>query len=114
MKQTIPTQISVTPQAAQKAAEFQRADPAHSGKSLRIAIEKGGCSSYQYKFTFDDRRGADTIVPGDGVDFIVDGETLSMLKGSTLDFQESFSGSGFIVTNPNAKSACGCGQSFQV
>ncbi len=90
------------------------ADPSHKGKFLRIYIEKGGCSSYQYGFKFDEKKDSDTQCDFGEVKLIVDAESASMLKGSQIDYKEEFSGSGFSVTNPNAKDPCGCGQSFQI
>jgi len=82
---------------------------------FRIAVNGGGCSGYQYEFTFDDTRTEDDIlVERDGARLLVDQVSLDFLGGSEVDFVEGLMGSHFEIKNPNAKSSCGCGTSFSV
>ena len=85
------------------------------GKSLRVAVEGGGCSGFQYGFKFDD----DQAFDDDVIDFgsfqvLIDSLSYPYLFGSTLDFVEDLSGAKFVINNPNAKTTCGCGESFSI
>ncbi len=104
--------ITLTQGAVKKVKEFYAGDPSLQGKPLRVFVEKGGCSSYQYGFAFDEKREGDTELALDGLNVIVDGQSADLLKGSVIDYKEDFSGSGFSIVNPNAKGSCGCGKSF--
>ena len=80
-------------------------------------MEGGGCSGFQYKFSLDDlpADGDDVIVQRDGMRVVVDPSSLSLIKGSTIDFKQELIRSAFsVVANPNSESACGCGSSFAV
>lgn len=80
---------------------------------LRVYISGGGCSGFQYGFTFDDEQADDDLaVSRDGVTLVVDPLSLQYLTGAEIDYTESFSGSQFVIRNPNAKTTCGCGSSF--
>lgn len=82
---------------------------------LRIYITGGGCSGFQYGFTFDEKKQADDFqVERDGVTLVVDPMSLQYLVGSIVDYEDSLQGSRFYVKNPNADSTCGCGSSFSV
>ena len=82
---------------------------------LRLSVEGGGCSGFQYKFGLaDEAEGGDLVVERDGVRLVVDAVSLDLLTGSEVDYVESLGGSAFKVTNPNAASGCGCGSSFAV
>ena len=82
---------------------------------LRLSVEGGGCSGFQYKFGLADApEGEDLVVERDGVQLVVDAVSLDLLTGSEVDYVESLGGSAFKVTNPNAASGCGCGSSFAV
>lgn len=82
---------------------------------LRLAVEGGGCSGFQYKFDMADAAGADdSVSETDGVKLIVDSMSLELVAGCTVDFVESLGGSAFRVENPNAASGCGCGSSFAI
>ena len=83
---------------------------------VRLEVLGGGCSGYQYKFGFDDKRDAaeDIVIERDGAKLVVDTTSLGFLAGSEVDYGESLMESGFKVTNPNASSSCGCGASFAV
>src|SRR6516164_4984757 len=82
---------------------------------LRIAVSGGGCSGFQYGFSFDDQRNEDDFVfERDGVAIIVDDVSLGLLNGAEVDFVEDLMGASFQVRNPNAASSCGCGNSFSI
>lgn len=82
---------------------------------LRIAVSGGGCSGFQYGFTFDDQRHEDDFVfERDGVAVVVDDVSLGLLEGAEVDFVEDLMGASFQIHNPNAASSCGCGNSFSI
>ena len=85
-----------------------------TGYDLRVFIQGGGCSGFQYGMALDNRvLENDTIVEAHGVRVLVDEMSLNYLKGATVDYVDEIMGSGFKITNPNAVSTCGCGQSFR-
>lgn len=80
---------------------------------LRVFITGGGCSGFQYGFSFDEIVGEDDLViTKDGVSFLIDSMSLQYLMGAEIDYIDSFEGSQFTIKNPNAKTTCGCGSSF--
>jgi iron-sulfur cluster assembly accessory protein len=82
---------------------------------LRVAVEGGGCSGFQYQFDLVDRAEDDDLkIERDGVAALVDVVSLALLKGSEIDFVDELAGAEFRVKNPNAKSSCGCGVSFSI
>ena len=82
---------------------------------LRLAVEGGGCSGFQYRFELADAAEAeDLIVAGPGAELIVDPVSLDLIRGATVDFVENLGGAAFKVANPNAASGCGCGSSFSI
>ena len=83
---------------------------------LRLSVEGGGCSGFQYRYGLADAVDADDdlIVETDGVQLVVDSVSLDLVRGSAVDFVESLGGKMFQITNPNAASGCGCGSSFSV
>ena len=82
---------------------------------LRVFITGGGCSGFQYGFTFDeDMEEDDTVVIRDGVKLVVDPMSVQYLEGAEVDYTEGLEGSRFIINNPNATTTCGCGSSFSV
>ena len=82
---------------------------------LRISVDGGGCSGFQYGFAFDENVGDDdTIVEKNGATMLVDVTSMQYLNGSEVDYLEGLEGARFVVNNPNAKSTCGCGSSFSV
>jgi iron-sulfur cluster assembly accessory protein len=102
---------------SQSAAERIRAIGEREGKPvmLRIAVEGGGCSGFQYQFDLVDRAEADDLkVERDGSTALVDIVSLALLTGSEIDFVDELAGAEFRVRNPNAKSSCGCGVSFSI
>ena len=82
-------------------------------KGLRVAISRGGCSGLQYEMALGEPQPGDTIVQRDGARFFLDGESAQLLRGSTLDYHDALTGSGFQILNPNAARTCGCGSSFE-
>jgi iron-sulfur cluster insertion protein len=82
---------------------------------LRVYISGGGCSGFQYGFTFDENRAEDDLaVNKDGVTLVVDPLSLQYLMGAEIDYAENLQGARFVIRNPNAKTTCGCGSSFTV
>ncbi len=82
-------------------------------KGLRVQIAKGGCSGLQYEMLLDGKKDGDAVVERDGMEFFVDPESAPILKGSTLDYHDGLTGTGFRIVNPNATRTCGCGTSFE-
>jgi len=81
--------------------------------NLRVFVSGGGCSGFQYGFTFDDQiKENDTVVESCGVKLLVDQMSMDLLKGAEIDYQTSIQGESFVIRNPNASSTCGCGKSF--
>ena len=104
--------VTLTEKAVEKVRFYAGEMPEAQGKSLRIFVQGGGCSGFQYGFTFDDRQDGDTVVEADGINVLVDPMSAPYLSGATVDFVEDLRGSGFVVENPNAVRSCGCGHSF--
>ena len=89
--------------------------PANRSKYFRVYVTGGGCSGFQYGFKFDESpERDDDVVNFDGFTLLLDSLSYPYLYGSTLDYVEDLSGSRFLVTNPNAKTTCGCGESFTI
>ncbi len=85
------------------------------GLRLRVYVMGGGCSGFQYGFTFDEEHGeGDTVVENDGVELVIDPMSFQYLAGAEVDYKEDLQGSRFIISNPNAATTCGCGSSFSV
>jgi len=82
---------------------------------LRVSVDGGGCSGFQYSFAFDENiNDDDTVIEKDGVTMLVDVTSMQYLNGSEVDYLEGLEGARFVVNNPNATSTCGCGSSFSV
>ncbi len=105
--------LSLTDAAVAKVKYFAGTMPDSQGKPLRIFVQGGGCSGFQYGFTFDDRKEGDTVIETGGIEVVVDPQSAQYLKDAKVDYVEDFRGAGFSVTNPNATGGCGCGKSFQ-
>jgi len=91
------------------------ADGEFAGMMLRVAVSGGGCSGFQYGFSFDDtRNGDDRVIERDGVAVLIDEMSWDFLAGGEVDYVEELIGSYFTVRNPNAASTCGCGTSFSI
>ncbi len=102
---------NVTDRAFERLAEI---GAANQGQALRIAVEGGGCSGFQYDIALDEPRADDLVLCGNGQKVVVDKLSLSFLENATIDFAEELIGARFIVVNPNASSSCGCGTSFSM
>jgi iron-sulfur cluster assembly accessory protein len=103
--------ITLTSRAAHQIRSMQTAQNAAS-KRLRVLVESGGCSGFQYGMSFDERKDGDTETESEGVPILLDAASLAYLNGSTIDFDDGLHGKGFEIKNPNAQSTCGCGKSF--
>jgi iron-sulfur cluster assembly accessory protein len=106
--------ITVTQNAARQLRALLDAQKQSTGKGLRVQITKGGCSGLHYEMTLDEKKTGDEVVERDGVEFFIDNESASYLRGATLDFCDGLTGTGFQIVNPNASRTCGCGTSFEV
>jgi iron-sulfur cluster assembly protein/iron-sulfur cluster insertion protein len=103
--------ITLTPRAADRVRAMQ-AELAAPGKRLRVFVESGGCSGFQYGMSFDEKKDGDTELVSEGVPVLLDATSLAYLDGSAIDFDDGLHGKGFEIKNPNAQSTCGCGKSF--
>ena len=103
--------ITLTPRAAKQVKAMQ-AELNAPGKRLRVLVESGGCSGFQYGMSFDETKPEDAQLESEGVAVIVDPTSLAYLQGSSIDFDDGLHGKGFEIRNPNAQSTCGCGKSF--
>jgi len=115
IEQSESTVVTLTERAASKVGVLMAEEPAGEAEVLRIAIQGGGCSGFEYALGFD--RGAqsgDLELEFHGVRVVVDPFSAPYLQGSTIDFLEGLQESGFKIDNPNAVGSCGCGHSFQV
>lgn len=105
--------FSVTPAASARIAKLLADEPA--GSRLRVAVEGGGCSGFQYHFTFDAAQQADDIVVGMAdAPVVVDEVSLQFIEGASLDYVATLGAAAFEIKNPLAKASCGCGNSFSV
>lgn len=105
--------MTLSPSAAARVAVIA----AKQGKPaiLRLSVEGGGCSGFQYKFALADAPdGDDLVIERDGVTLVVDSVSLDLVAGSVVDYVESLGGAAFKVENPNASAGCGCGSSFAI
>ena len=110
----VPSPINLTDRAVSKVKELIGGE-GNPDLHLRVFVTGGGCSGFQYGFSFDDEHQEDdTEVLTDGVKIVIDGLSYQYLVGSTVDYSESLTGSQFVVENPNASSTCGCGASFSL
>lgn len=106
--------VTISDSAARRVRALAEAEGA-AGLMLRVAVGGGGCSGFQYAFSFDDSAAAeDMVFQRDGVKVVIDETSLEFLGGSEIDYVEELVGSYFTVRNPNAASTCGCGVSFAV
>ena len=106
--------IQMSVRAADKVSELIE-DEGNDGLKLRVFVTGGGCSGFSYGFTFDDDVAQDDkVVQRSGVTMVVDPMSYQYLVGAEVDFREDLQGSQFVVTNPNASSTCGCGNSFAI
>lgn len=110
----MPTPVKFTEQAAAKVSGLI-ADEGNPELKLRVYISGGGCSGFQYGFTFDEEQAEDdTSVERDGVTLLIDPMSFQYLVGAKIDYLEDLQGARFVIENPNATTTCGCGSSFSV
>ena len=102
---------TVTPRAFERLAEI---GAANDGQALRIAVEGGGCSGFQYEIALDAPKDDDLVLEGAGQKVVVDSISLPFLSNAVIDFSEELIGARFVIENPNASSSCGCGTSFSM
>jgi iron-sulfur cluster assembly accessory protein len=106
-------QVALTERAARRIAEILKTEP--EGSVLRVAVNGGGCSGFQYDFAFESARAEDDLViEKSGAVVLIDPVSLDFLKGAEIDFVDEMIGAAFKINNPNATSSCGCGTSFSV
>ena len=109
-----PPPIVFSDAAAQKVGELIQEED-NPDLMLRVFISGGGCSGFQYGFTFDETvEAGDSQVENQGVKLLVDPMSVQYLMGAEIDYKEDLQGAQFIIRNPNAQTTCGCGQSFTV
>ena len=109
-----PTGLKFTDSAAHKVKNLITEEENPTLK-LRVFVTGGGCSGFEYGFTFDeDVEDDDTVIENAGVTLVVDALSFQYLAGAQVDFKEDLQGSRFVVTNPNASSTCGCDNSFSI
>lgn len=101
----------VTDRAFARLADIGAGD---QGQALRVSVEGGGCSGFQYEIKLDAPAKDDLILEGQGQQVVVDAISLPFLAGATIDFTEELIGARFVIENPNASSSCGCGTSFSM
>jgi iron-sulfur cluster assembly protein len=109
-----PQMVQLTDIAAQKVQDFMSGQGAEGDVGLRVGVKGGGCSGFQYALALDEKREDDHVFEISGIRVLVDPASMQYVDGSTVDFTESFMGSGFEVSNPNVVASCGCGSSFRV
>ena len=110
-RRSVPNTISLTERAA-KQIQALHAEKATEEQVLRIFVDAGGCSGFEYGMSFEEPKADDASFESNGVRFVVDPTSLEYLDGSEVDFDDGLTGKGFEVRNPNASSTCGCGRSF--
>lgn len=105
--------LALPPKVTDRAfARLAEIGASSQGQALRIAVEGGGCSGFQYDIRLDQRAEDDLVLEKDGEQVLVDAVSLPFLSGATIDFTEELIGARFTIENPNASSSCGCGTSF--
>lgn len=107
--------IQITDKAAKKIEVLKSEDGCEAHAFLRVRVEKGGCSGFNYKMDFDtNSEDNDKSFENNGTKVVVDSKSLLYLMGMTLDFEGGLNGAGFVFNNPNATKSCSCGSSFAV
>ncbi|MCP9481961.1 iron-sulfur cluster assembly accessory protein [Shimia sp. CNT1-13L.2] len=101
----------VTDRAFERLAEIGASD---QGQALRVAVEGGGCSGFQYEIKLDTPNEDDLVLKGNGEAVLIDAVSLPFLTDAVIDFTEELIGARFVINNPNATSSCGCGTSFSM
>ena len=113
-EQTYPDPLIFTDSAASKVAELIQ-EEGNPNLKLRVFVQGGGCSGFQYGFTFEEEvNGDDTAMEKNGVTLLIDPMSYQYLIGAEIDYKEDLEGSQFVIKNPNATTTCSCGSSFDV
>jgi iron-sulfur cluster insertion protein len=102
----------VTDRAYARLAEIARLTG--QNRALRVAVEGGGCSGFQYEIKLDDQQSGDLVLERSGQKVLVDAVSLPFLSNAVIDFSQELIGARFVIENPNASSSCGCGTSFSI
>jgi iron-sulfur cluster insertion protein len=106
--------LNFTVAAAHKVGQLIEQE-GNAALKLRVYVQGGGCSGFQYGFTFDEEvQEGDTAIENEGVTLLVDPMSVQYLMGAEIDYREDLSGAQFVIRNPNATTTCGCGSSFSV
>ena len=105
--------VQLTENAAREIKDMLAKEENSAGKALRVFIEKGGCSGLQYGMVFDEPRDGDFSAEFHGVPVLVDNISAEYVRGAIVDFSDALTGGGFKISNPQAKTSCGCGKSFE-
>lgn len=112
--QLAPAPLVFTDAAADKVGELIREEK-NPNLKLRVFVSGGGCSGFQYGFTFDEKSDeGDTHIENRGVTLLIDPMSVQYLMGAEIDYREDLEGAQFVIRNPNASTTCGCGSSFSV
>lgn len=107
--------MQLPPKVTERAfARLAEIGAAGQGQALRVAVEGGGCSGFQYEIALDEPRQGDLVLEGRGEKVVVDDVSLPFLQNAVIDFSEELIGARFVIENPNATSSCGCGTSFSM
>ena len=110
----IPSILTLTDSAVEKVRSL-KIEEQNDKLKLRVYVTGGGCSGFQYGFSFDNTvDDDDTCIEKEGANLVIDSLSLQYLQGSTVDYIEDLTGSKFIISNPNATTTCGCGESFSI
>jgi len=111
----VPSVVQISDGAVNKILSLAESENDNNNLNLRVYVTGGGCSGFQYGFSFDkvlDEE--DTCITKGGANLVIDSLSLQYLEGSTVDYTEDLMGSKFVITNPNATTTCGCGESFSI
>ena len=107
------TSVTISESAARRIGEILKSEP--EGAMLRVSVEGGGCSGFQYKFGIERARGDDDLVLArDGAVVLIDPVSVNYMAGSQIDFVDDLIGQSFKINNPQATASCGCGTSFSI
>src|SRR5262249_18772092 len=111
--ESMSTAVTMTERAARRIGEILKAEPA--GSVLRVSVEGGGCSGFQYKFGFEQTKAADDLVLAqNGATVLIDPVSVKYMAGAEIDYVDDLIGASFKVNNPVATASCGCGTSFSI
>jgi iron-sulfur cluster assembly protein len=114
MADTATSIVNLTPNAQQMVRKFLAEEQDPSTKVLRVGVSSGGCSGFSYEIAIDVRQDDDVVQSFEGFDLVVNPVSVQFLQGITVDYVDTVGQAGFTFTNPQAKSSCGCGNSFTV